>query len=144
MLSSLALLEVENAELHQMMANLRLCQEELEQQNMRLHAQELAREDMLKQFFEQVAPALSGLGWPLRMTPAAAATSESVAAQLAQVVAATQFAAETAGLVARGGKGGVSSGPAADDTDLLGEAVCQAVEGFEGRSALGCGFFLIV
>jgi len=122
------LLETEAGDLRQMVANLRLANEELEQQNLRLHSQDASREDTLKLFFEQVSPTLASLGWPLPNQPAeGAATAEASTAQLAQISTAL---ADT--LKARGSPNAdadVSSSLAAQDLDLLGEAVWQAVEG---------------
>ena len=80
------LLEAEGTDLRSMVANLRLGKEDLEQHNLRLHAEDVAREDVLKHFFEQASPTLAALGWPLSKAPAeATASSESTATQLGQI-----------------------------------------------------------
>lgn len=119
-------LEAERTELRQMVADLRLAKEDLEQENMRLHAQDLAREDTLRQFFEQAAPALARLGRPLRLSPAEAASSVD-APHFAQVAAALADS-----LNARGAGAELPGAAlAAEEAGLLGEAVWQAVEGGE-------------
>lgn len=127
------LAEAEVAKLRQMVADLRLSKEEVEQQNIKLHTEHLEREIGLKQFFEKVTPALSGLGWPLRVSAAeAAATTESAAGQLNQVAAALADANVAKAYIQCSAV--QSTGPgdlSAEEASVLGDAVWQAVEGGE-------------